>query len=107
MRSSRSVELCLDLAQPLLAGLDARAELSRSRLELVRAGAAGFHGRAHLGGDLLALGTQAVDVAQQPAALLVRGQGLVDELRILALGDGAVADRVGVVAQALQADAHC
>jgi len=41
-------------------------------LKLLRAGAAGFHGRTHLGGDVLALGAHPIDFAQEPAAFLVR-----------------------------------
>ena len=45
-------------------------------------------------------------LAEQPAPLGVELQGAIDERRILALLDGALADDVRFVAQPLEADAH-
>ena len=45
-------------------------------------------------------------LAEQPPALGVELERRVHQRRILALGDGALADRVRLVAQSLHADAH-
>ena len=58
-----------------------------------------LRGRVALRLERLALG-------QQPPALGVELERPVDERRVLALVDGALADGVGLVAEPLQADAH-
>ena len=45
-------------------------------------------------------------LAEEAPALGVELEGTVDERRVLALADGSVADRVGVVAKPLETDAH-
>src|SRR5439155_25723759 len=89
---------------------DLLAERGRARLEggdvrPVRR-SAGAHGLADLPARGVALPLEPVAVGQErPASGVERERG-VDERRILALVDRALADRVGRLAGALCADAH-
>ena len=54
----------------------------------------------------VAFGLERLVLGQEPAPFRVELDGAVDQRRVLALADGAVADRVGVLAETLESDAH-
>ena len=55
----------------------------------------------------VAFGLECLVLGQEPAPFPIEFDGAVDQRRVLALADGAVADGVGVLAETLESDAHC
>ncbi len=104
------VELGLDRLELRLELRDALADTARRLLELgdlaaVRVGAAA-NDLADAAAGVVALRLEGVGRGEQRAPALVELDRAIDDGRILALVRGAAPERVGVVAEALQADAH-
>src|SRR4029079_5179148 len=98
------------LGQLGLDGGQARADLGGTTAELSDLWAIGrrptFDRLADRFRCRVALGAEAIRLALQLAASGVVSEGRVDERRILALVNGALPDRLTVLAKSLQTDAH-
>ena len=110
MRRSRSSSCCSVAASSASIASIRSPRGGAPGAQLRDLGAVGRGAAADRLADLLAggvaLGLELVRLGLQPAALGVDLDRPVDQRRVLALVDGALADALGLVAEALDADAH-
>src|SRR6185295_10725708 len=103
-------DLGFDSRELRVDGLDATAGLHRGGLQLRDLVAVWLRPALDRLADPLArgvpLGLQRVALAEERPPAGVQLQGAIDDRRVLALVDGAPPDRVGVVTEPLQPDAH-
>ncbi len=104
------VEIRFDLGEAGVEGGDSLACRNGRCLEVddlraIGLGAA-FDGLTDALRRRVSLGLEGLALAEQPAPFAVELEGAIDQDRVLALVDGALADDVRLVAESLQADAH-